>query len=86
MAVSLAEILEQLGNGRVLVHDPVAHTTEVIATGLAFANGTRCIWPACVRQDVVGCRHCSKMIGHPSVCLRISRTGGHAPTLQTKAT
>ncbi len=39
MAVSLAEILEQLGNGRVLVHDPATHTTEVIATGLVFANG-----------------------------------------------
>ncbi len=39
MAVSLAEILEQRGNGRVLVHDPVTHTTEVIATGLVFANG-----------------------------------------------
>jgi sugar lactone lactonase YvrE len=39
MAVSLAEILEQRGNGRVLVHDPATHTTEVIATGLVFANG-----------------------------------------------
>lgn len=39
MAVSLAEILEQRGNGRVLVHDPVTHRTEVIATGLVFANG-----------------------------------------------
>ena len=39
MAVSLAEILEQQGNGRVLVHDPATHTTEVIATGLVFANG-----------------------------------------------
>lgn len=39
MAVSLAEIMEQRGNGRVLVHDPATHTTEVIATGLVFANG-----------------------------------------------
>jgi sugar lactone lactonase YvrE len=39
MAVSLAEILEQRGNGRVLVHDPLTHQTEVIATGLVFANG-----------------------------------------------
>lgn len=39
MAVSLAEILEQRGNGRVLVHDPATHVTEVIATGLVFANG-----------------------------------------------
>ena len=39
MAVSLAEILEQQGNGRVLVHDPATRDTEVIATGLVFANG-----------------------------------------------
>lgn len=39
MAVSLAEILEQRGNGRVLVHDPARRTTEVIASGLVFANG-----------------------------------------------
>ena len=39
MAASLAEILEQKGNGRVMVHDPKAGTTEVVATGLVFANG-----------------------------------------------
>ncbi len=39
MAVSLAEILEQRGNGRVLVHDPATRRTEVVATGLVFANG-----------------------------------------------
>jgi sugar lactone lactonase YvrE len=39
MAVSLAEILEQRGNGRVLMHDPGTGRTEVIATGLVFANG-----------------------------------------------
>lgn len=39
LQASIAEILEQKGNGRVLVHDPATGRTSVIARGLVFANG-----------------------------------------------
>lgn len=39
LAASVAEILEQKGNGRVLVYDPNTGRTEVVAQGLVFANG-----------------------------------------------
>ena len=36
---SVLDILEQSASGRVLVHDPVAKTTRVVARGFSFANG-----------------------------------------------
>lgn len=39
LAASIAEILEQKGNGRVLVYDPSTRKTAAIAKGLVFANG-----------------------------------------------
>jgi sugar lactone lactonase YvrE len=36
---SVLDILEQAATGRVLAHDPVAHTTRVVAHGFSFANG-----------------------------------------------
>ena len=39
LGASVAEIIEQRGNGRVLVYDPATQRTEVIARGLVFANG-----------------------------------------------
>jgi sugar lactone lactonase YvrE len=38
-AASILDILEHSCTGRVLVHDPVDHTTAVVVTGLCFANG-----------------------------------------------
>lgn len=39
LGASIAEILEQRGNGRLLMHDPASGRTQVIAKGLVFANG-----------------------------------------------
>jgi len=33
------DILEQSSTGRVLVYDPSSKTTEIVATGISFANG-----------------------------------------------
>ncbi|WP_136414301.1 SMP-30/gluconolactonase/LRE family protein [Herbaspirillum sp. ST 5-3] len=36
---SVLDIIEHAATGRVLVHDPVSHQTEVVMNDLAFANG-----------------------------------------------
>ena len=39
LRASVLDILEQAATGRVLVYDPLAHTTRVVARGFSFANG-----------------------------------------------